>query len=68
MGLHEEYEESDDYTFSDHSYDEDLENLTHKKKVRRMLEEKLERKRLKEECFDDFDELNGEFNWDDWDK
>ena len=62
MGLHKDYE---DKTFSDYSYDEDVSDLDHKKKIKRLLEEKLERKRLKDEFKDDFDELNGEFDWDD---
>lgn len=33
-----------------------------------MLEDRLERKRLKEEFKDDFDELSGEFDWDELDK
>lgn len=65
MGLHKDYE---DKIFSDYSYDEDVSDLDHKKKIKRLLEEKLERKRLKDEFKDDFDELNGEFDWDDLDK
>lgn len=65
MGLHKDYE---DKTFSDCSYDDDVSNLDHKKKIKRLLDEKLERKRLKDEFKDDFDELNGEFDWDDLDK
>ncbi|MGL6030223.1 MAG: hypothetical protein ACRC0M_10670 [Legionella sp.] len=65
MGLHKDYE---DKTCSDYSYDEDVSDLDHKKKIKRLLEEKLERKRLKDEFKDDFDELNGEFDWDDLDK
>lgn len=67
MSLHED---SDDYSFSDYNYDEldDREHLDEKKKVKRLLDERLERKRLKDECKDEFDELNGDFNWDDLDK
>jgi hypothetical protein len=59
MDLHEDY---DDQSFSDY-YDDDGETA-HRKNVRRMLEDRLERKRLKDEFKDDFDELNGEFDWD----
>lgn len=63
MSLPREYEEES--SFSEYSYDEeDAQELTHKKRVRRMLEDRLERKRLKEE----FDELDGEFDWDELDR
>jgi len=65
MALHEDYDEE---AFFDYNYDDDLEKSSHQKKVRRMLEERLERKRLKEEFMDEFDELNGEFDWDTLDK
>ena len=65
MSLHKEY---DDQSFSDYNYDEDADKSGHRKKVRRMLEERLERKRLKEEFMDDFDELGGDFDWDMLDK
>lgn len=67
MSLHED---SDDYLFSDHNYDEvdDLNELDQKKKVKRLLDERLERKRLKDEFKDDFDEINGEFDWDELEK
>ncbi|PWY56339.1 hypothetical protein DGG96_03060 [Legionella qingyii] len=65
MDLHEDY---DDQSFSDYNYDDDIESSAHRKNVRRMLEEKLERKRLKEEFKDDFDELSGDFDWDILDK
>jgi hypothetical protein len=64
MSLHKEY---DDYSFTDHNYEDEI-DIDHKRRVRRMLEDKLERKRLKEEFKDDFDELAGEFNWDELDK
>ncbi|HHF7366585.1 TPA: PA3496 family putative envelope integrity protein [Legionella bozemanae] len=65
MDLHEDY---DDQSFSDYNYDDDIESTAHRKNVRRLLEEKLERKRLKEEFKDDFDELSGDFDWDVLDK
>ena len=61
MSLRRTHDENDDYNFSDFQQDnENSETLTHKRQVRKMLEERLERKRLKEE----FDELDGEFDWD----
>ncbi|HHF7395566.1 TPA: PA3496 family putative envelope integrity protein [Legionella anisa] len=65
MDLHEDY---DDQSFSDYNYDDEIESTAHRKNVRRLLEEKLERKRLKEEFKDDFDELSGDFDWDVIDK
>ncbi|ASQ45666.1 PA3496 family putative envelope integrity protein [Legionella clemsonensis] len=60
MGFPREYEETN--SFSDYSYEEEnSEDLDHKKRVRKMLEDKLERKRLREELED---ELDGEFDWD----
>ncbi len=60
MGLHRDRD--DNSFFSDFKYD-DADELDHKKNVRRLLEDRLERKRLKEELDD---ELEGEFNWDDF--
>jgi hypothetical protein len=67
MSLHEE---SDDFLFSDYNCDdlEDLESCNKRKKVKRRLEDQLERKRLKDEFKDDFDELSGEFDWDELEK
>lgn len=65
MGLHEDFEES---SFNEYNYDEEFEDLPHKKRVRRLLEDKLERKRLKRELKDDFDSLEDEFDWDDLDR
>ncbi len=62
MGLH--HEEHGDHSFSDYNLDDNVEDIAQKKKVKRLLDERLERKRLKEECKDDFDEINGEFDWD----
>lgn len=63
MGLRKEYDE-DNYPFSDFSVDEDVEELTHKKMIRKQLDDHLERKRIKEE----FDELDGEFDWEEFNK
>lgn len=65
MKHHEDY---DDQSFFDYQFEEDLESIAHKKNIKRLLEEKLERKRLKEEFKDDFDELSGDFDWDNLDK
>ena len=69
MSLHKE--DYDDQSFSDRNYEEDLSggveevDSDHKKRVRRMLEDRLERKRLREELED---ELDAEFDWDDFEK
>jgi len=63
MSVHKESDNS--RSFSDFNYEEDPETLSHKKHVRRMLEDRLERKRLKAELDD---EIEGEFNWDDVDR
>ncbi|KTD34124.1 hypothetical protein Lmor_1521 [Legionella moravica] len=65
MSLHEEY---DDQSFSDYNFDDDIDEMNQKKRVKRMLEDRLERKRLRDEFKDDFDELSGEFDWDELDK
>ncbi|MBA2710589.1 MAG: hypothetical protein H0U57_08370 [Tatlockia sp.] len=56
--------DDDEHQFSDYSYgdDSDTDKLSHRRQVRKVLEEKLERKRLKEEL----DELDGEFDWKDY--
>ncbi len=47
--------------------EEDSEVVEHKREVKRMLDDKLERKRLKDEL-EDFDgELDDEFDWDAFD-
>ncbi|WP_419418612.1 PA3496 family putative envelope integrity protein [Legionella sp. D16C41] len=63
MNLPREYDQDfdeDAHSFSEYPIEEE-EDLAHKKHVRKLLEEKLERKRLRE----NIDELDGEFNWDD---
>ena len=65
MALHKSYEEQ---FFADYGYEENLVDINHKKKVKRMLEDKLERKRLREEFKDEFDEFDAEFDWDELDK
>ena len=61
MGLHKKpYDEQN--IFADIPI-EDQDDLEHKQKVRRMIEEKLERKRLQKEELDEWDE--DEFDWSD---
>lgn len=60
-------QEHDKNIFSDHNY-EDEADISHQKKVRRLLEEHLEKKRLKDEFKDDFDELGADFDWELLDK
>jgi hypothetical protein len=67
MSLHED---SDDYSFAESKFDDldDVDEIDQKKRVKRLLDERLERKRLKDEFKDDFDELNADFDWDELDK
>lgn len=67
MGLHEDYDDRHDC--SDLNLDEkegydQVDTPEHKRRMRRMIEDRLERKRLKEELQD---ELEAEFDWDDYD-
>ena len=64
MSLHRDYE--DYHSYSDFSFEEEEspERLNHRRQCRKKLEERLERKRLKQE----FDELDGDFDWDELDK
>lgn len=64
MGLYKDNEVRDDYSVNEVDQSEDAEVRHHRKRVRQLLEERLERKRLKEEL-DDFDNLDeDEFDWD----
>lgn len=73
MGLHRDKDEGQwvNELNTDPNYDEDRhdydapDKLQHKREVRKMLEERLERKRLKAELDD---ELEGEFDWDDFER
>lgn len=58
MGHYHEYKEAHPY-FSENNTEEPPEDLPHKRRVRQMLDERLERKRLR----DEIDELDGEFDW-----
>jgi hypothetical protein len=64
MGYYREHEKDDEQYFTEQEYDEEIVDMPDKKRVRRLLEEKLERKRLRQEI----DELDGEFDWDDLEK
>lgn len=50
--------------YTDFDFEENEASLTHKRRVRRMLEDKLEKKRLKAEIEDKFED---EFDWGDKD-
>lgn len=68
MGLHGDFDDSQ--SFSDMGYEPDIniedeaEDLSHKRQVRKMLEDRLEKKRLKEEFRDEFS-ADDEFDWGD---
>ncbi len=65
MRLPREYQDDDRYLNDvDVDHEDDQETLSHKRAIRRKLEERLERKRLREEI-DDYDD---EFDWDDFDR
>ena len=50
-----------------YEHEEDSATLQHRREVRRMLEDRLDRKRLRDEI-EDFDgELEDEFDWDTFD-
>jgi hypothetical protein len=67
MGLHGNKDRDPFSAFSEYDSGEDIETLAHRRKIRRLLEDKLEHKRLKDLCKDDLEETEEEFNWDDWD-
>lgn len=59
MGHYHEFKEENKH-FPECNNEESPEDLPHKRRVRQMLEERLERKRMR----DEIDELDGEFDWD----
>lgn len=63
MGHYHELKEENQH-FPEYDNEEASEDLPHKRRVRRMLEERLERKRMRNEI----DELDGEFDWDEIDR
>jgi hypothetical protein len=68
MSLHKDYDYRDDNHLNDFDHEEDTEIRHHRKRVRQMLEEHFERKRLKEEM-DDIDSLlEDEFDWEHTDR
>jgi len=55
----------DEFGFSEYDIEDTYDEAVHRKKVRRLLEERLDRRRLKHEL-DEFDgELEADFDWDD---
>lgn len=56
--------QDDRYSHSDYYQEQDKEELSRKSHLRKRLEDRLERKRLREQ----FDELDGEFDWDEFDR
>ena len=63
MNVRNQYDEK--HSQFDVQYEDDKDTLKHKQRVRKMLEDRLERKRLREEIED---ELDGEFDWGDLDR
>lgn len=63
MSLHRDYDD-DSYYFSDRAIEGNQEEMSKKRQIRKLLEDRLERKRLQE----DIDELDGEFDWGELDK
>ena len=64
MSSHKVYNDHRLFSEVNHDHDDDQETIKHKKRVRHLLEDRLDRKRLKEELDD---ELEGEFDWKDLD-
>lgn len=60
MSLRRDFDESQ--YFSDMKVEEEKENIPKRREIKKKLEDRLEQKRLKAS----FDELDGEFNWDDY--
>jgi hypothetical protein len=62
MDVHNDYDDESHHSGELNYYDES-EGVIHKKRIRRMLEDRLDRKRLKE-ALEDFDgELDDTFDW-----
>jgi hypothetical protein len=59
--------EADPHSFSEFPLEEenDAEKISHKRRVRKMIEDRLERKRLKDDLSD---ELDGDFDWDEFEE
>ena len=63
MVWHKEYEDHQEPF--DFNFEEDYETLSHKKKIRRRLEDRFDRRSLKHELEDYEGELDDEFDWGD---
>lgn len=63
MGLHRDHDDYMNSSYSDIDAQEDQQTLSHRRELRKKIEERLESKRLKEACRDDWDELDDEFDW-----
>ncbi len=61
-------EETNSFSELNDDFDLDPVDSRRKKEIRRKLEERMERRRLKNELEDYEGELDDEFNWDDFDK
>ena len=65
MSLRKHHQEDEIYNPSDFSEDkESVEALKRRRKLRKSIEDRLERKRL----HDEIDELDGDFDWNDVDR
>lgn len=65
MSLHKHHNDDESYNPSDFSAEkESVEMLKHRRKIRKTIEDRLERKRL----HDEIDELDSDFDWDDVDR
>lgn len=61
---HKREHEDDDVLYSDLSLEhEDEEDITRRRYIRKKLETRLERKRMRE----DLDEFDGDFDWEEYD-
>lgn len=61
---HKREHEDDDVLYSDFSLEhEDEEDITRRRYIRKKLETRLERKRMRE----DLDEFDGDFDWEEYD-
>lgn len=65
-----QYDQEEPYSFSDFSDDFDLDpdDNRRKKEIRRKLEDRMERRRLKQELEDYEGEYGDDFDWDELDK
>lgn len=68
MSLNRDYDDSLNSSYYDSDKKEDEQTLSHRRELRKKIEERMESKRLKEACQDDWDELNDEFKWEELDK